>query len=570
MKFIENICQKIYNKEIVKFLQLKIFIGGKRFMYNEIVNIESTVDRVFSHTVERRGDNIFIKDIDSNVEITWNQSRDMIDKLSKGFIKRGIKKGDHVMIWLPNSYKWVLFYLALARLGAVGVLVNTANKELEMDYLIKDSDCKFIIMCEEIKSINCKGIIKNLIPNAFQNEDNIIESSNYPNLKQIIFDYELESIIEDSVDIDDKTLKDMYNSVKSTDIVNILYTSGTTGDPKGVMVNQRSIFYSIIGAIEGMGLNEEETVGTSLPMFHNFGLYGLVVYPLIVGAKSVIMDGFSPSKFLKAVEAEKVALSMGVPTMYIAMMHYENLDNYNLSNHKKCLLGGAVCPPALVEGLSKDFKVEKVFVLYGLTESPSVTTTSLSDPYEKLTHSIGRPSRIYDVKIVDPETKEELPCNTVGEISVKGLGNMDGYYNKEEETKRCLNEEGWFYTGDLASMDEEGYLYICGRKKDMIKRGGEGIHPKEIESVLLKHEAIKDVQVVGVPSEKYGEEVMAYVILKNGYQLSEEDVKEYVKQRLAIYKTPRYVKFIEDFPCTITGKPQKFKLKEMAIEEFNL
>ncbi len=535
-------------------------------MEKELKSLDFNINKMFCKTVLKRKDNVFIKDVDLDVEITWNQAKEMVDKLSKGLIKLGIKKGDNVMVWLPNSYKWILLYLAVARLGAVGVMVNPANKEIEMDYLIKDSDCKYIIMSEGIKSSNHRQVIQNLIPNAFDTEENLINSIKYPKLKQIVFDYQLERLMRESDNIEDYILQKMCDDVKPTDPLNILYTSGTTGDPKGVVMNQRTIYYSLSSIVEDLEITEEDTLGSSLPLYHTFGLGGLILCPLLTGAKTVIMNGFNPSKFLKAIQDEDIRLSLGVPTMYIAMMNDKNIKNYDLKKHKKVLMGGAVCSPTLVDILSNNFNAEKIIVMYGLTEVQGIAHTKDSDPYEKRISSIGRKTKYFDIKIVDVDTKEDVGYNAVGEIIAKGPAIMDRYYKKEEETKKVMTEDGWFYTGDLATMDEDGYLYIVGRKKDIIKRGGEGIHPKEIENVLLTNEAIKDVQIIGVPDEKYGEEVMAYVILKDGYELSEDGAKEYVKSHLAIYKTPRYVNFVKAFPCTSTGKPQKFKLKEMAME----
>ena len=545
--------------------------------FNELVTPNTRLMDIFDRTVDLCGDNIFIKEYETNNTITWNQMRKSTDLLAKGLIAYGIGKGDHVLIWGKNSIQWVICFLACIKIGAISVLGNTANKEMETEYILKNSDIKMVLMDEGINSVQYAQVMEALCPGCLNRKWNGQEE--YPFLRYVVTFHKegnenglkLSDLYKKAESISNATLHEQASCVLASDIINIQYTSGTTGDPKGAMWDQRCLLYNLQGISADLEMHMGDKLYTSLPIFHNFGLLGCIVYPIIYGITVVFSTKFNPNEYLRAMQEEKPALVLGVTTMFLAMLACPGFRMYNFSNERlQIALAGSLCPKALLEALRSDFKTDKVIVIYGLTEAAASANTNMSDPLTQQLTSIGRASGSYTFKICDPVTRKVLPRGMEGEIAIKGIAVMRGYYKKPEETARVLDKEGWFYTGDIARMDEEGYVYISGRAKDMINGGGEKIFPKEIENFLLSHPYISDAQIIGVPSQRYGEEVLAYIIKKPGKSLTEEEVKEFIRSHMAIYKTPKYVRFIDKFPCTLSGKVQKYKLVEMARKELGL
>ena len=546
--------------------------------FNRLVTPDTKLMDLFDEMTILCGDGIFIKEYESGQTVTWNEMHRWTDTVAKGLIEYGIEKGDHVLIWGKNSVEWVVCFLACLKIGAISVLGNTANKESETAYLLKNGDIKMILMDEGLNSVRYEEVMENLCPGCLDRIWN--GSGEFPFLQYIIsFDTEktdnrrisLADVEAAGTNITDKELAERAANVVASDIINIQYTSGTTGDPKGAMWDQRCLLYNLQGISTDVEMYRGDKLYTSIPIFHNFGLLGCIVFPIIYGITVVFSNKFKPEEFLRALYEERPAMTMGVTTMFLAMLSCPEFHAYDFSGYEmRIVLAGSLCPQRLLEALRNDFKTDKVIVLYGLTEAAASANTNMSDPLKQQLTSIGKASGGYTFRICDPVTRKPLPAGEEGEIAIKGIAVMRGYYKKPEETAKVLDEDGWFYTGDIACMDENGYVYISGRAKDMINRGGEKIYPKEVENFLLSHPAISDAQIVGVPSERYGEEVMAYIITKAGEVLTEEEVKEYVRAHMAVYKTPKYVRFIDSFPCTLSGKVQKYKLVERARKELGL
>lgn len=545
--------------------------------FRSLVKLDTRLMDLFDRAVDCNGNGVFLKEYETGRTITWEEMDRLVKALAKGMMKYHIRKGDHVLIWGANSIKWVACFLACLKIGAVSILGNTANKERETSYLLKDGDVRMILMDQGQKSVDYKKVMEVLAPGCCQKQS--IVSEEFPVLQYVV-SFEapegypgltIEQLIEEGAVITDEELERRAQEIKATDIINIQYTSGTTGEPKGTMWDQHCMLYNLQGISVDLDLKPGAKLYTSLPFFHNFGLLGCIVYPILCCAASVFSKKFRPEAFLQALSEEKPDMIMGVTTMFLAMLASPNFHSCHIGEYPmKIVLAGSLCPQNLLEALRNDFRTDQVLVVYGLTEAAASANTNMSDPLEQQLTSIGRPSGEYQFKICDPVTREPLPNGTSGEIAIKGIAVMKGYYKKKLETARVFDSEGWFYTGDIAYQDDQGYFYISGRAKDMINRGGEKIFPKELENFLLSHPEITDAQVIGIPSKLYGEEVMAYIIKKPGSELTEEEVKQYVKKHMAIYKTPKYVRFIDHYPCTLSGKVQKFKLIERAKKELGL
>lgn len=545
--------------------------------FKSLVNERTRLMDLFDRAVSLRGDETYLKEYDTGRSVSWNEMDRQVNALAKGLMKYDIQKGDHVLLWGSNSIEWAMSFLACIKIGAVSILGNTANKEREMDYVLKDGDVKLILMDGGSKSVDYRKVMETMVPGSTQKTR--VDSEKFPCLRYVVSlekpelypGYTLKQLMEEGKSVKDAELKARADSVCAADIINIQYTSGTTGDPKGTMWDQHCMLYNLQGIGSDLNMEPGGKVYTSLPFFHNFGLLGCVVFPVVYGAVSVFSRKFKAEVFLKALMEEKPDLTLGVTTMFLAMLAHPDFHSYHIGEYPmKIVLAGSLCPQNLLEALRNDFKTDQVIVLYGLTEAAASANTNMSDPLEQQLTSIGKPSGEYQFKISDPLTRKTLPAGVSGEIAIKGIAVMKGYYKKEKETKQVLDPDGWFYTGDIAYRDEQGYYYISGRAKEMINRGGEKIFPKELENFLISHPEILDAAIIGIPSERYGEEVMAYVIRKAGSDLTEESVKQYVSDHMAVFKTPKYVRFIDQFPCTLSGKVQKFKLAEKAKEELGL
>jgi len=540
-----------------------------------MVFTEDTIGEFFEKQVERYADKEFIVYPDRDLRFTYREFNDRVNLMAKGLLSIGIKKGDHVGIWATNVPDWLTFLFATAKIGAVLVTVNTAYRSHELEYVMKQSDMKAIAIIDGFRDVDYIQTLYELVPELKTHERGHLRSERFPELRSVIYIgaqkhrgmYNTHELMLLGRHVPDSKLEEAAAELRNTDVINMQYTSGTTGFPKGVMLTHRNILNNGYYIGERQRFTEEDRLCLPVPLFHCFGIVLGVLAILTHGGTLVMIELFDPLLVLAAVEKEKCTALYGVPTMFIAEFTHPMFDMFDLSSLRTGIMAGSPCPIEAMKRVMNDMNMKEVTIAYGLTEaSPVFTQTSVDDPIEKRVETVGTPLPHIEVKIVDPETGEELGPGEPGEICCRGYNVMKGYYKMPEMTAEAIDEDGWLHSGDLAVMDEDGYYSIVGRIKDMIIRGGENIYPREIEEFLHTMPGVKDVQVVGIPDEKYGEIVGAFIIKEDDADLLEEDVRDYAIQRIARYKVPKHVFFVDEFPLTASGKVQKFKLREMAVE----
>ncbi|MBQ3181399.1 MAG: AMP-binding protein [Clostridia bacterium] len=513
-----------------------------------------------------------------NYTRTYPEFRADVERFARSLIAMGVKKGDHVAIWATNVPAWYITFWASVTIGAVLVTVNTAYKIHEAEYLLRQSDTHTLVMVDSCKDSNYVEIIKTLCPELETCNPGELNSKKLPCLKNIItvdskqdgcFSWEEANALADTVDASE--VQKMRSKVNIHDVCNMQYTSGTTGFPKGVMLTHYNVVNNGKAIGDCMDLSTADRMMIQVPMFHCFGMVLAMTASMTHGVTMSPMPAFSPRKSLDCINKEKITAFHGVPTMFIAMLGHENFEKTDFSYMRTGIMAGSPCPVKVMEDVINKMHMSEICITYGQTEaSPACTMSWTDDDIDTRVNTVGR--AIYGVKckIVDPETGEDLPDNVDGEFVAKGYNIMRGYYKMPEATEAAIDENGWLHTGDLARRLPNGNYKITGRIKDMIIRGGENIYPKEIEDFIYTHEKVQDVQVIGVPSEAYGEEIMACVILKPGETSSEEEIKKYVLDHMAKHKVPSYVAFVEEFPMNAAGKILKYKMREWAVDLLNL
>lgn len=537
-----------------------------------------TLGEVLTNLARNHADEIAIKYNDRDFQLTWSELNQAAEKLAKGWLKLGIKKGDHVAIWATNIPEWLLTLFSTAKIGAILVTVNTNYKSFELEYLLRQSDTKALVLMDGFKDADYIKIINEVCPELSCANDGMIKSSKFPYLEHILYAgnnlpdgmIHFDKLYELGEEVSDDELNKIMNSLNCHDVINMQYTSGTTGFPKGVMLTHFNIINNGKTIGEGMEFTNKDKLCITVPLFHCFGLV-LAVMACITNATSmVIVEYFQPLKVMKACQEENCTALHGVPTMFIAILEHPDFHKYKF-NLRTGIMAGSPCPIKVMKQVISQMGMKEIVVVYGQTESsPGCTMTTTDDPIEARVQTVGKAFPGVEIKVIDPETGKEVGPNTPGELCARGYNLMKGYYKMPEATAQAIDEEGWLHTGDLCTYDEKGYFKIVGRIKDMIIRGGENIYPKEIEEFLYTHPKIKDVQVIGVPSKQYGEEIMACIILKEDEVLTQDEVKEFVRSHMARHKTPKYVRFMDSFPTTASGKIQKYRLREEAIELLNL
>ncbi len=503
----------------------------------------------------------------------------LTDRVAKGLINLGIQKGDNVAIWATNVPEWVVLQFATAKVGAVLVTVNTNYKSTELEYVLSQSDATTLFLVQGFKDTDYVATTCEVLPQLKESTPGTLSCAKLPFLKNVVFlgdqapagmlaYTELEKLGERVADAE---LAQRKASLDEHEVINMQYTSGTTGFPKGVMLTHHNIINNGFNIGQCMKFTDQDRLCIPVPFFHCFGCVLGVLACVTHGATMVPVEVFSPEEVLRTIEAEKCTAVHGVPTMFIAELEHPAFPNYDLSSLRTGIMAGSPCPIEVMKRVIRDMNASEITIAYGQTEaSPVITQTRTDDPVELRVASVGRALPDVEVKIIDIETGISLPPGKQGELCTRGYLVMKGYYKMEEESSRAIDAEGWLHTGDLAVMDENGYCKITGRIKNMIIRGGENIYPREIEEFLYTYPKVSDVQVYGVPDKKFGEQVMAAIKLKEGDACTEEEIKAFCKGRIANYKIPFYVKFVDEYPMTASGKIQKFKLREMAIRELHL
>ena len=516
---------------------------------------------------------------------SYQEFKELCDIAARGFMAMGVKKDDKVAIWATNYPEWLITMFATAKIGAVLVTVNTNYKIFEVEYLLRQSDSTTLVLIDGFKDSDYIGIIQELCPSLAIDKPGQLQEEKLPFLKNIIHVgskdgkrdktppgmFAWEGLYEMAKLVPQEQLEAVQAGLDAHDVVNMQYTSGTTGFPKGVMLTHYNIVNNGKSIGDRMDFTEKDRLCIPVPFFHCFGSVLAIMASVTHATTMVPIDYYRPLPVMEAIEQEKCTAVHGVPTMFIAMLEHPEFAKFDFSTLRTGIMAGSPCPVKVMRRVADEMNMSEITIVYGLTEaSPGCTQTCTTDSLDLRVSTVGRTFPFIETKIVDPAKGEEMPPHVPGEFVVRGYNVMKGYYKMPEATNQVIDQDGWLHSGDLASVDENGYYKITGRLKDMIIRGGENIYPKEIEEFLYTHPSIQDVQVVGVPSKDYGEEVMAYVILKEGATLSEDEVKSYVKEHMARHKTPKYVYFITEFPMTASGKIQKFKLREMAVEYLNL
>jgi len=509
------------------------------------------------------------------LRFTTAQFKAEVDRVARGFMAMGVKKGDHVAIWATNYPQWVQTQFATAKIGAVMVTVNTNYKKYELEYLLKQSDSTTLIMMGGTKDNSYVEHIYAVCPELKDCMPGELESKKLPFLKRVIFldeayhpgMYHWGDVLKMAENVSEEERAARQASCDPHDVINMQYTSGTTGFPKGVMLTHYNLINNgkIIG--ESMAFTDKDRLCITVPLFHCFGCVLGVMASITNDTAMVFVDHFNPVNVMKVLDAEKCTAFHGVPTMFIAILEHPDFEKYDLSHLRTGIMAGSTCPVEVMKAAVDKMHMRDITSVYGQTESsPGITQSTVDDPIELRVSTVGRAYPNVEARIVNPDTGEEVPPNAVGEIVTRGYHVMKGYYKMPEATAQVIDKDGWLHTGDLGVKDEEGYYRITGRLKDMIIRGGENIYPREIEEFLYTHPTVSDVQVVAVPDHKYGEEALACVILKKGATVSEDELHQYVLDGLSKHKAPRYVRFIDAFPMTASGKIQKFKLREWGVE----
>lgn len=541
----------------------------------KLMNI--TVGDMLSNIAKKYPTKLAVKYIEVNYTRTYYEFNKEVDKYAKGLLGMGIGKGDHVAIWATNYPEWLILFFATARIGAVLVTVNTNYKEAELEYLLSNSDSKALFICDGIKDIDCEKIIYSVCPELKTSKPGELHNEKLPFLRYVVsldnwYDgmYNWSQIPYFGVLISNEEFNAIKHSIDPDDVVNMQYTSGTTGFPKGVMLTHNNIVNNGKAIGDCMKFSSKDKLCIPVPFFHCFGMVLAIMAAVTHGAAMVPLLWYTPMKVMHAVEYEKCTAVHGVPTMFIRILEHRDFSRYDFSSLRTGIMAGSPCPVKVMRDVVDKMHMSEITITYGQTEaSPACTMTTVDDPLEIRVNTVGKEMPFMETKIVDPDTGEDLPDDTPGEFVVRGYNVMKGYYKMPEATAAAIDKDGWLHTGDLAIRDANGYYRITGRIKDMIIRGGENIFPKEIEDFIYTHPDVVDVQIVGVPSEKYGEEAYAFVIKRPGSSVTEKDIQTYVANNMARHKVPSYVEFIDQMPMTASGKIQKFVLRDMAKAKLN-
>ena len=538
------------------------------------------IPKLFDQIVAQHGDREAVVSIHQDVRLTYAQLADRVNKLAKAFISAGFEKGDRVGIWSPNNVEWLTTQYATAKAGIILVTINPAYRVHELAYVLEQSGCRGLVMQNQFKTSDYEGMITELCPELAEDFAGALNNEKFPNLKAVISMtssdlagiYDWTDFLGLASNKSDEELNVRQSNQDMDDAINIQYTSGTTGFPKGATLSHHNILNNGYFVASAMNFTEKDRLVVPVPLYHCFGMVMGNLGCLSHGACAIYpSEGFEPEAVLQAVQAEKATALYGVPTMFIAELALPNFSDYELSTLRTGIMAGAPCPIETMKQVNESMHMTEVEIAYGMTEtSPVSFQTRVDSPLDKRVSTVGRVHPHVEVKIIDPETGSICPVGEMGELCTRGYSVMLGYWENPEATATAIDPNGWMHTGDTAIMDGDGYVNIVGRIKDMIVRGGENVYPREIEEYLMTHDSIEAVQVTGVPDPKYGEEIIAWVSLVGGAEMSENDVKEYCKGKIAHYKVPRYIRFSADFPMTVTGKVQKFKMREISIKELGL
>jgi fatty-acyl-CoA synthase len=514
--------------------------------------LDETIGANLERIASRFGRREALVSVHQRQRYTYAELNRAVDALARGLLAAGIEAGDRIAIWAPNCAEWVVTQYATAKVGAILVNINPAYRANELAYVLGQSGARMLISATAFKTSDYRAMIEEV-----RGSQRVV----------YIGTPDWDELIAGGESVPPRALRERMSELSCEDPINIQYTSGTTGFPKGATLSHRNILNNGFFVAEALGYSADDRVCIPVPLYHCFGMVMGSLAAVTHGACLVMPSpGFDPGATLAAVEAERCTSLYGVPTMFIAELQHPDFGSFDLSSLRTGVMAGAPCPVEVMRQVVRDMHMAEVAIGYGMTEtSPASTITRRDDSLERRVDTVGRPLPHVEVRIVSPETGDVVPVGETGELCTRGYSVMLGYWDEPSKTTEAIDEEGWMHTGDLATMDADGYCRIVGRIKDMVIRGGENIYPREIEELLFTHPDVLDAQVVGVPDERYGEELVAWIRLRADAVLEAEAVREFCRTRVARFKVPRHVMFADAFPTTVTGKPQKFKLRELSI-----
>ncbi|HEY3049048.1 MAG TPA: AMP-binding protein [Polaromonas sp.] len=545
--------------------------------------IEQTLGDFFDAMVERQPDHEALVSAHQGLRYSYRTLQTEANRLASALLGLGLVPGDRIGIWSHNNAQWLLMQLATAKVGLILVNINPAYRVAELEYALNKVGCKALVTMARFKTSDYLGMLRELAPEWAHAQPGRLESVTLPNLHTVAWIDEPGqgeeqpgllrfSALLESGNPDDPRLAEVARTLKASDPINIQFTSGTTGFPKGATLTHRNILNNGFFIGEAMKLTPADRLCIPVPLYHCFGMVLGNLACLTHGATIVYPnDGFDPLAVLQTVQDEKCTGLHGVPTMFIAELDHPRFKEFDLSTLRTGIMAGSPCPIEVMRRVVGEMHLSEITIAYGMTETSPVSCQSSTDtPLEKRVATVGLVQPHLEVKIVDPESGEIVAPGVSGELCTRGYSVMHGYWDDPARTAEAIDAEGWMHTGDLATMDAEGYVNIVGRIKDMVIRGGENIYPREIEEFLYRHPKVQDVQVVGVPDSKYGEELCAWIIVKPGQTLDEDEIRAFCKGQIAHYKVPRYIRFVNEFPMTVTGKIQKFKIRDAMKDQLGL
>ena len=540
--------------------------------------LRKTIPQLLDETVQKNPSGSAFVFSEQGIRWSWLEFKRQVDDLAAGLLAIGLKAGDRVGIWSPNRSEWVVTQFATAQIGIVLVNINPAYRVAELEYALNKVRIKALILAEKFKTSDYVDMVRSLAPELENSEPGRLYSQRLPHLRWVIHTgknhlpgmQNFSDLLKYGGPAQKARLGEIARSLQPDDAINVQFTSGTTGSPKGATLSHHNIINNAWCVAQAMKLTHQDRLCVPVPLYHCFGMVLSVLACVSVGASMVFPgEAFEPAATLKAVSEERCTALHGVPTMFIAELALPNFSEYDLSSLRTGIMAGAPCPIETMKRVVQDMNMHEVTIAYGMTEtSPVSFQSSTDDPLEKRVSTVGRVMPHLEIKIVDDQG-QVVPVGTKGELCTRGYSVMKGYWEDPDKTADTIHD-GWMFTGDLATLDEDGYCNIVGRVKDMLIRGGENIYPREIEEFLFRNPKVSEVQVFGVPDPKYGEEICAWIVLKSGQSMTEDEVKNFCRGQIAHYKVPRYVKFVEALPMTVTGKPQKFVMSEMMAKELGL
>ena len=540
----------------------------------------TTIGDKFDEIVQQYPNNEALIVHHQGIRWTYHQLQVIVNRCAKALISCNIQKGDRVGIWSPNRYEWTVIQFATAKIGAILVNINPAYRVHELAYALNQSECKMLVTADKFKSSDYEQMIGTLAPELSTSTFGALHSEKLPHLKMVVSLSQnppmgimsWSKLMDRHVQIKDEELSEIQGTLSFDDPINIQYTSGTTGYPKGATLSHHNILNNGYFVVRTMDFTDKDRLIIPVPLYHCFGMVMGNLGCMTHGATMIYpSEGFEPLAVLKAAQDEKATAIYGVPTMFIAELEAPEFSSFDLSSLRTGIMAGSPCPVQVMKKVQSLMNMKDVQVAYGMTEtSPVSTQTKIGTSLEKQVSTVGQVHPHLEVKIIDQVSGQVVPIGATGELCTRGYSVMLGYWNNEAQTSSSIDAARWMHTGDLAVMDEEGYINIVGRIKDMIIRGGENVYPREIEEFLYTHPDISDVQVIGLPDEKYGEVVMAWIKLREGAHLTEEDVKTFCQGKITHFKIPQHIKFTDDFPMTVTGKIRKVEMRQISIKELNL